>query len=70
MSNGDESRLQIKVLSFLCAGVVLSAVINSNPGQKCYIVILDGRTFKEVARAYIDTELQKDVHGLFIPEVN
>lgn len=54
----------------LCAGVVLSAVINSNPGQKCYIVVIDGRTFKEVARAYTAAELHKDVHGIFIPHVN
>ncbi|XP_075907224.1 beta,beta-carotene 15,15'-dioxygenase [Nelusetta ayraudi] len=51
-------------------GVVLSAVINSNPGQKCYIVVIDGRTFKEVARAYTAAELHKDVHGIFIPHVN
>lgn len=54
----------------LSAGVVLSAVINSNPGQKCYIVVIDGRTFKEVARAYTAAELHKDVHGIFIPHVN
>lgn len=56
--------------SFLFAGVVLASVINSNPGQSCFILILDGRTFKEVARAYIDTELHKDVHGYFIPQGN
>lgn len=52
------------------AGVVLSVVINSNPGQKCYIVVIDGRTFKEVARAYTAAELHKDVHGIFIPNMN
>ncbi|KAI3355159.1 hypothetical protein L3Q82_018026, partial [Scortum barcoo] len=31
-------------------GVVLASVINSNPGQSSFILILDGKTFKEVAR--------------------
>uniref|UniRef100_A0A8C6P6B6 Beta-carotene oxygenase 1 n=1 Tax=Nothobranchius furzeri TaxID=105023 RepID=A0A8C6P6B6_NOTFU len=48
-------------------GVVLSSVVNSNPGQPGFLLVLDGRTFKEVARAYVNTELYKDVHGLFIP---
>ncbi|XP_017285368.1 beta,beta-carotene 15,15'-dioxygenase [Kryptolebias marmoratus] len=48
-------------------GVVLVSVINSNPGQSGFLLILDGCTFKEVARAYVNTELYKDVHGLFIP---
>ncbi|MED6240919.1 hypothetical protein ATANTOWER_031838 [Ataeniobius toweri] len=51
-------------------GVVLSSVINSNPGQSGFLVILDGRTFKEVARAYVNTELYKDMHGIFIPKGN
>ncbi|XP_030612869.1 beta,beta-carotene 15,15'-dioxygenase [Archocentrus centrarchus] len=48
-------------------GVVLTSVINAAPGQSSFILILDGRTFKEVARAYVNTELNKDMHGLFIP---
>ncbi|XP_058486127.1 beta,beta-carotene 15,15'-dioxygenase [Solea solea] len=50
-------------------GVALVSVINSNPGQSDFILILDGRTFKEVARANVNTELHKDVHGFFIPQV-
>lgn len=52
---------------FFQTGVVLSSVINTNPGQPCYLLILDGRTFKEVGRAYINAKLQKDMHGYFIP---
>ncbi|XP_039899994.1 beta,beta-carotene 15,15'-dioxygenase [Simochromis diagramma] len=48
-------------------GVVLTSVINANPGQSSFILILDGKTFKEVARAYVNTELNKDMHGFFIP---
>ncbi|XP_039983181.1 beta,beta-carotene 15,15'-dioxygenase isoform X2 [Xiphias gladius] len=51
-------------------GVVLTSVMNSNPGQSGFILILDGRTFKEVARAYVNTELHKDMHGFFIPQGN
>uniref|UniRef100_UPI0037E9981F beta,beta-carotene 15,15'-dioxygenase n=1 Tax=Semicossyphus pulcher TaxID=241346 RepID=UPI0037E9981F len=49
-------------------GVVLAAVINGNPGQSSFIVLLDGRTLKEVARAYVNSELHKDMHGFFIPQ--
>ncbi|XP_038142692.1 beta,beta-carotene 15,15'-dioxygenase [Cyprinodon tularosa] len=51
-------------------GVVLSSVINSKPGQSSFLVILDGKTFKEVARAYVNAELYKDMHGIFIPKQN
>uniref|UniRef100_A0A8D3C034 Uncharacterized protein n=1 Tax=Scophthalmus maximus TaxID=52904 RepID=A0A8D3C034_SCOMX len=32
-------------------GVVLTSVINFNPGQSDFLLVVDGRTFKEVARA-------------------
>ncbi|KAM7370044.1 hypothetical protein PAMP_011330 [Pampus punctatissimus] len=51
-------------------GVVLTCVINSNPGQSGFILLLDGKTFKEVARAYVNTSLHKDMHGFFIPQGN
>ncbi|XP_010737874.2 beta,beta-carotene 15,15'-dioxygenase [Larimichthys crocea] len=51
-------------------GVILSSVINSNPGQSDFIIILDGKTFKEVARACVNADLQKDMHGFFIPQRN
>uniref|UniRef100_A0A3Q2Z5W0 Beta-carotene oxygenase 1 n=1 Tax=Hippocampus comes TaxID=109280 RepID=A0A3Q2Z5W0_HIPCM len=51
-------------------GVVLSSVINTNPGQLNFILVLDGRTLKEVARGYVNTELHKDMHGFFIPQGN
>ncbi|XP_041824936.1 beta,beta-carotene 15,15'-dioxygenase isoform X2 [Melanotaenia boesemani] len=51
-------------------GVVLVSVTTSNPGQSGYILILDGKTFKEVARANVQTALRMDMHGLFIPEQN
>ncbi|XP_031706128.1 beta,beta-carotene 15,15'-dioxygenase [Anarrhichthys ocellatus] len=51
-------------------GVVLASVINSNTGQSSFLLILDGRTFKEVARAYVNATLNRDMHGLFIPQEN
>ncbi|XP_034717653.1 beta,beta-carotene 15,15'-dioxygenase [Etheostoma cragini] len=51
-------------------GVVLASVINSNPGQSCFLLILDGRTLKEVARAYVKATLHRDMHGFFIPHGN
>lgn len=51
-------------------GVVLSSIINSDPGKSSFLMILDGRTFKEVARAYVNAELYKDMHGIFIPKGN
>uniref|UniRef100_A0A8C7YW35 Beta-carotene oxygenase 1 n=1 Tax=Oryzias sinensis TaxID=183150 RepID=A0A8C7YW35_9TELE len=42
-------------------GVVLVSVINCIPGQSSFILILDGRNFKEVARAYVNTELHRDI---------
>uniref|UniRef100_A0A3B3DKT1 Beta-carotene oxygenase 1 n=1 Tax=Oryzias melastigma TaxID=30732 RepID=A0A3B3DKT1_ORYME len=48
-------------------GVLLIAVINCIPGQSGFLLILDGKTFKEVARAYVNTELHRDMHGFFIP---
>ncbi|XP_044195813.1 beta,beta-carotene 15,15'-dioxygenase [Thunnus albacares] len=51
-------------------GVVLTSVINSNPDQSSFILVLDGKTFKEVARACVNTTLHKDMHGFFIPHGN
>ncbi|KAM9839192.1 beta,beta-carotene 15,15'-dioxygenase [Aulostomus maculatus] len=49
-------------------GVILTSVINSNPDQLNFILVLDAKTFKEVARGYLNTELHKDMHGYFIPQ--
>ncbi|XP_061568941.1 beta,beta-carotene 15,15'-dioxygenase [Cololabis saira] len=51
-------------------GVVLVSVISSSPGQSGFLLILDGRTLKEVARAYVNAQLNKDMHGVFIPQRN
>ncbi|CAL8311725.1 unnamed protein product [Merluccius merluccius] len=48
-------------------GVVVTSVC-TNPGQAGFILVLDGKTFKEVARAYVNNELHRDMHGYFIPQ--
>ncbi|KAL1007236.1 hypothetical protein UPYG_G00083820 [Umbra pygmaea] len=49
-------------------GLVLTTVINPNPGQSGFILVLDAKSFKEVARAYVNAELHMDMHGYFIPK--
>lgn len=50
-------------------GVVLSAVNNSNfdTGKSAFLLVLDARTMKEIARAeFKDIErFPRDFHGLF-----
>lgn len=49
-------------------GVVLTSVINCNPGESDFLLVLDGKSFKEIARANVNVELHMDMHGLFIPQ--
>ncbi|XP_065117638.1 beta,beta-carotene 15,15'-dioxygenase [Paramisgurnus dabryanus] len=49
-------------------GVVLASVISCKPGQRCFLLVLDGKSFKEIARAYVDAEFHMDMHGYFIPD--
>lgn len=65
--SSDENLLFFFFFLIPLTGVVLSSVINTNPGQSCYLLVLDGKTFKEVGRAYVGAKLQKDMHGYFIP---
>lgn len=51
-------------------GVVLVSVANANPGQPCFIAILDGKTFQELARGIVKGQLYRDMHGFFIPNTN
>lgn len=51
-----------------CLGVVLAPVINSNPGESDFLVVLDGKSFQEMARASVNVEMHIDMHGFFIPQ--
>ncbi|KAL4630262.1 beta,beta-carotene 15,15'-dioxygenase-like [Arapaima gigas] len=47
-------------------GVVLATVINVGPEKSDFLLILDGKTFTEIARASVNAELHMDMHGHFI----
>lgn len=51
-------------------GVVLISVTNSTSGQSSFLLVLDAKSFKEIARAHVNAELHMDMHGLFIPQQN
>ncbi len=46
-------------------GVVLSAVLGLK-GQKSFLLVLDGATFKEIARANVESRLLPLIHGEFV----
>ncbi|XP_070813707.1 beta,beta-carotene 15,15'-dioxygenase [Chaetodon trifascialis] len=48
-------------------GVILSSVISSDPNVLPFMVVLDAKTFKELARASIPASVHMDLHGDFIP---
>ncbi|XP_031562026.1 beta,beta-carotene 15,15'-dioxygenase-like [Actinia tenebrosa] len=47
-------------------GVIVSAVVGTN-GKKSFLLILDAKTFDEVARAIIDRPVAHSLHGMFQP---
>ncbi|XP_033896487.1 beta,beta-carotene 15,15'-dioxygenase [Acipenser ruthenus] len=49
-------------------GVILSSIVSTNPNKSPFMLILDAKTFKEVARATIDADIHLDLHGYFIPQ--
>lgn len=49
------------------AGVILCSVVSSDPAVSPFMLVLDAKTFTEVARASIPASVHLDLHGLFIP---
>ena len=47
-------------------GVVLSSVIDLREGKSPFLLVLDARDFKEVARAEIDAEVPFGLHGIYL----
>ncbi|XP_076879794.1 beta,beta-carotene 15,15'-dioxygenase [Brachyhypopomus gauderio] len=47
-------------------GVILSSVISLNLKKPPFLLVLDAKTLKEIARASLDTTVHMDLHGLFI----
>lgn len=48
-------------------GVVLSVVVCPDPNKAAFLLVLDAKTFKEIARASVDVDMHIDMHGCFIP---
>lgn len=48
-------------------GVILSSVISPDPSVSPFLLILNAKTFEEIARASIPAPVHMDLHGLFIP---
>nr|NP_001019730.1 beta,beta-carotene 15,15'-dioxygenase [Bos taurus]AAY25023.1 beta-carotene-15,15'-oxygenase [Bos taurus] len=49
-------------------GIILSAIVSTDPQKSPFLLVLDARTFTELARASVDVEMHLDFHGLFIPD--
>ncbi|XP_066503382.1 beta,beta-carotene 15,15'-dioxygenase isoform X2 [Hoplias malabaricus] len=47
-------------------GVILSSVVSLNLKKPPFMLVLDAKTFKEIARASINASVHLDLHGLFI----
>ncbi|XP_029282574.1 beta,beta-carotene 15,15'-dioxygenase [Cottoperca gobio] len=48
-------------------GVILSSVISPDPNIFSFMLVLDAKTFTEIARASIPANVHMDLHGHFIP---
>ncbi|EPY81799.1 beta,beta-carotene 15,15-monooxygenase [Camelus ferus] len=51
-------------------GIILSAIVSTDPQKLPFLLVLDARTFTELARASVDVEMHLDLHGLFIPDAD
>ncbi|XP_048648600.1 beta,beta-carotene 15,15'-dioxygenase isoform X2 [Marmota marmota marmota] len=48
-------------------GIILSAIVSTDPQKAPFLLILDAKNFTELARASVAVEMHLDLHGLFIP---
>ncbi|KAM6893923.1 beta,beta-carotene 15,15'-dioxygenase [Xenentodon cancila] len=51
-------------------GVILSSIVSADPNISPFMLVLNAKTFEEIARASIPTTVHMDLHGLFIPAAN
>ncbi|XP_044290093.1 beta,beta-carotene 15,15'-dioxygenase isoform X2 [Varanus komodoensis] len=49
-------------------GIIMSTIVTVEPQKPAFLLILDAKTFKEIARAMVNVELHLDLHGIFIPK--
>lgn len=58
------------IVLFLSVGVILSSVVSLNPQKSPFLLVLDAKSFKEIARASINASVHMDLHGLFIRDTS
>lgn len=46
----------------------MSSIVTSDPQKLPFLLVLDAKTFKEIARARVSADVHLDLHGMFIPE--
>jgi len=46
-------------------GVLLSCVLTTGPGRHAYLLVLDAKDLSEIARATVDVQIPRDLHGSF-----
>ncbi|XP_048211011.1 beta,beta-carotene 15,15'-dioxygenase isoform X3 [Perognathus longimembris pacificus] len=51
-------------------GVILSAIVSTDPQKPPFLLILDAKSFTELARASVAVEMHLDLHGLFVPDTD
>lgn len=56
------------ILHLYVTGVVLTCVVKTDPKDPPFLLVLDGKTFTELARATVNVEMHMDLHGVFIPQ--
>ncbi|XP_029782007.1 beta,beta-carotene 15,15'-dioxygenase [Suricata suricatta] len=49
-------------------GIILSAIVSTDPQKLPFLLVLDAKSFTELACASIDVDMHLDLHGLFIPD--
>ncbi|XP_039649647.1 beta,beta-carotene 15,15'-dioxygenase-like [Perca fluviatilis] len=50
--------------------VILSSVVSPDPSISPFLLVLDAKTFTEIARASVPASVHMDLHGHFIPAAN
>lgn len=69
--NEDDGKIHemfcaLNTLGYFWSGVILSAVIHSDPEQNPFLLILDSKTMNEIGRAeFEEVKFHKDLHGIF-----
>ncbi|XP_030620643.1 beta,beta-carotene 15,15'-dioxygenase [Chanos chanos] len=47
-------------------GIILSSVVSLTPNRPPFMLVLNAKTFEEIARASINATVHMDLHGLFV----